>query len=317
MEARGTLPAMPFLSNLTLPRPLGMLRYLAARLMPWRRSFRASAQSNLVFNVTAGDVIGRYIAKYGVHEPLLTRWIGDFLAAAPRGIVVDVGANLGWHTLHAARHGNVESVMAFEPDAFNAWLLERNLAENGIDNVIVDTRAVGAAPSIARLYRYKSTNYGRHSLATDHGFGSRNVLVTDLDGALSAAGFGSRAISLIKIDVEGYEPAVIAGAKETLKRAAALIVEYSPDASTAAGLSAAGLLADLQAVGFAAYVLLSTGGVAPVRNEELGEFSGTVDVIFVKAEPLAELSKGVNERPRGSLTVKEMADRNGRVKKPI
>jgi FkbM family methyltransferase len=309
---------MPFLSNLTLPRPLGMLRYLAARLMPWRRSFRASAaQSNLVFNVTAGDVIGRYIAKYGVHEPLLTRWIGDFLAAAPRGIVVDVGANLGWHTLHAARHDNVESVMAFEPDAFNAWLLERNLAENGIDNVMVDTRAAGAATSIAKLYRYKSTNYGRHSLATDHGFGSRNVLVTDLDSALAAAGFSSRAISLIKIDVEGYEPAVIAGAKETLKRAAALIVEYSPDASTAAGLSATGLLTDLQAAGFAPYMLLSTGGVVPIRNEELGEFSGTVDVIFVKTARRAELSKGINERPRGSLTVKEMADCNGKVKKPI
>jgi hypothetical protein len=40
-------------------------------------------------------------------------------------------------------------------------------------------------------------------------------------------------------------------------------------------------------------------------------------VIFVKTARLAELSKGINERPRGSLTVKEMADRNGRVKKPI
>jgi FkbM family methyltransferase len=220
----------------------------------------------------------------------------------------------------AARHRGGcrrQSRLAFEPDAFNAWLLERNLAENGIENVIVDTRAVGAATGIAKLYRYKSTNYGRHSLATDHGFGSRNVLVTDLDGALAAAGFGSGAISLIKIDVEGYEPAVIAGAKETLKRAAALIVEYSPDASTAAGLSATGLLTDLQAAGFAPYMLLSTGGVVPIRNEELGEFSGTVDVIFVKTARRAELSKGINERPRGSLTVKEMADCNGKVKKPI
>ena len=309
---------MPFLANLTLPRPVGMLQYLTARLMPWRRSFRArAAPSDLVFNVTPNDVIGRYIAKYGVHEPLLTRWIGDFLAAAPRGIVVDVGANLGWHTVHAARHASVESVMAFEPDAFNAWLLECNLTENGIDNVIVDARAVGAAPSIAKLYRYKSTNFGRHSLATDHGFGWRNVLVTDLDGALTAAGLGARLISLIKIDVEGYEPAVIAGAKEALKRAAALIVEYSPDASTAAGLFAAGLLAELQAAGFSPYVLLSTGGIAPVRKEELTAFSGTVDVIFVKAERLAELSKGINERPSGPLTIKEMADRNGRVKKPI
>jgi FkbM family methyltransferase len=295
-----------------------MLLYLLACVTPWRPAFRVrAAKSKLAFYVTPRDVIGRHIAKYGTHEPLVTRWIDGFLAAAPRGIVVDIGANLGWHALHAARHGNVETVVAFEPHSFNAWLIERNLAENGIDNVIVDTRAVGAAPGLAKLYRYRNTNFGRHSLATDHGFGSRIVPLTDLDGALAAIGFGSRTVSLIKIDVEGYEPAVIAGAKQTLKRAAALILEYSTDMSSAGGLSTAGLLADLQAAGFTPYGLLSAGGTTPVRYAELEKFSGTLDVIFVRADRLAELSPGMNERPRGSLSLDEIVDQNKRVKKPV
>src|SRR5690606_29023109 len=131
---------------------------------------------------------------------LLTRWIANLLDATPQAIVIDIGANLGWHTLHAARHRNVETVVAFEPDPYNAWLLERGLAANEIDNVIVDHHAVGAAPGVARLYRYKSANFGRHSLAGDQGHGSRRVPVTDLDGALAALGLGARAIALIKID---------------------------------------------------------------------------------------------------------------------
>jgi FkbM family methyltransferase len=113
--------------------------------------------------------------------------MAEFLSAAPRGIAIDIGANLGWHAVHAARHPNVETLVAFEPDPFNAWLLERNLAENGIENVIVENRAVGAAPGVAKLHRYKGANYGRHSIAADHGYGSRSVPVTDLDGLESAA----------------------------------------------------------------------------------------------------------------------------------
>ena len=200
------------LSDLKIPQPLGTLAFLAAWMVPWRPAYRIrAAKSDLAFFVHHRDAIGRHIAKYGTHEPLVTRWIAEFLGAAQRGIVVDVGANLGWHALHASRHRSVETVVAFEPDPFNAWLLERNLSENQIDNVIVDSRAVGASPGIARLFRYKSANFGRHSIAADHGHGSRMVPVTDVDSALSGLGLGDRPVSLIKIDVEGYEPMVLKG----------------------------------------------------------------------------------------------------------
>ena len=301
-----------------IPRPVGTLQFLGAWLVPWRPAFRVrAAQSNLAFFVHHRDTIGRHIAKYGTHEPLVTRWIADFLNAAPRGIAIDIGANLGWHALHAARHPHVEILVAFEPDPFNAWLLERNVAENNIENVIVDTRAVGAAPGVARMHRYKSANYGRHSIAADHGYGARTVPVTDLDGALVALGLADRPVSLIKIDVEGYEPAVIEGAGKTLDRTDALIVEYSPDLSRIGKLSTDRMMQQLQAAGFTPFVLLPDGGTARTDVGQLTGLFGSADVIWVKNARLAALARGMNERSQGSMSLLDIAEANKGVVKPL
>ena len=107
-----------------IPRPVGTLIFLLAWLVPWRPAFRIRArQSKLSFFVHRRDYLGRHIAKYGTYEPLLTQWISDYLTTSSRGIFVDVGANLGWHSLHASQHETVDTVVAFEPDPFNAWLL--------------------------------------------------------------------------------------------------------------------------------------------------------------------------------------------------
>jgi len=305
-------------SQLVLPRPLGTLAFVAAWFVPWRPAFRTAAeQSKLKFYAHHRDAIGRHIAKYGTHEPLVTRWMAEFLSAAPRGIAIDIGANLGWHALHVARHPNVEVVVAFEPDPFNAWLLERNLAENEIGNVIVESRAVGSAPGTAHLHRYGRNNFGRHSLAADHGQGSRTVPVTDLDGALAALGFGDRPISLIKIDVEGYEPKVIDGAVKTLQRTSGLILEYSPDLSAAGGLSTAAMMTRLCDAGFSPFVLWPAGGTVRIDVKELDGFAGSLDVIWVKTGWLPELARGMNEQDRGGMSLLAIAEANKRIVKPI
>jgi FkbM family methyltransferase len=305
-------------THLALPRPLGTLGFVAAWLVPWRPAFRTSAaESKLKFFAHHRDAIGRHIAKYGTHEPLVTRWMAEFLDAAQPGIAIDIGANLGWHALHAARHRNVETLVAFEPDPFNAWLLERNLSENGIDNVIVESRAVGAAPGVAQLHRYGRNNFGRHSIAADHGNGSRTIPVTDIDSALAALGLGERPISLIKIDVEGYEPAVIDGATRTLQRADGLILEYSPDLSEAGGLSTKPMMARLQSAGFSPFVLWPRGGTVRIDLGELDGFAGSLDVIWVKTARLAALASGMNEQQRGSMSLTAIAEANKRIVKPL
>jgi FkbM family methyltransferase len=268
-----------------IPRPLGTAIYLLAWLVPWRPAFRIRAkQSKLSFFVHRRDLLGRHLAKYGTHEWPLTQWMSDHLAASPhRGIFIDIGANLGWHTIQAAQHGSVETVIAFEPDAFNAWLLDRNLTLNGIDKVVINACAVGAQRGTARIHRYKSSNYGRHSLLADYGYGSRTVPITDLDAALDALGLRDRRVLIIKIDVEGYEPAVIAGAKQTLARTDVMIIEHSPGLSRSGGLSADDMLDRLQAAGFTPHQLAVDGKLGAITVDDLRQVEGQIDVIWIRA----------------------------------
>jgi FkbM family methyltransferase len=266
-----------------IPRFGGTAVFLAAWLMPWRPAFKTrAAGSHLKFFAHHRDLIGRHIAKYGTHEPIPTRWLDSFLSKGPPGIFIDVGANLGWHAVHAAQYAAVETVVAFEPDPFNAWLLDRNLAENNVENAMVSNAAVGAQCGSARMYRYRSTNFGRHSLLTDYGYGARTVPIVDLDSALERFGLADRPVKVLKIDVEGYEPAVVAGAVKTLERTAAVILEYSPDLSSTGGLSGQNMVDQLLGAGFEPFALDTQGCAVPFSAESLRSFKGQMDLVMIK-----------------------------------
>lgn len=266
-----------------VPRIGGTTAFLAAWLTPWRPAFQVrSREKRLKFFVHHRDLIGRHIAKYGTHEPIPTRWIDSYLRDAAPGIFIDVGANLGWHAVHAAQHPSVETVVAFEPDPFNAWLLDRNLTGNNVANVIVSNAAVGAQSGTMRLHRYKSSNYGRHSLLTDYGYGSRTVPIVDLDSAIQNLGLAERPVSILKIDVEGYEPAVIAGATKTLERTSAVIMEFSPGLSIAGGLTSDDMLDRLLAAGFMPFGLDQRGHAMPLSVGELRAFNDQMDLVMIK-----------------------------------
>jgi len=294
-----------------IPRPLGTLAFLSAWLVPWRPAFRVRAgESKLTFLVHRRDLAGRHIAKYGIYEPVLTRWISDYLAASAPGIFVDVGANLGWHAVHAARHKAVETAVAFEPDPFNAWLLDRNLSLNAVDNVVVSTCAVGARRGLIRLHKYKNSNRGRHSVLTDYGYGSRLVPLTDLDTALDNVGLTDRRVLIVKIDVEGYEPEVVAGARRTLARADAVIIEFSPGLSRAGGLSTEAMLDQLYAAGLAPYRLEAREWAAE-KPAGVRPFEGQMDLIWTRIDRDNVSSRGGQASlmvPTDKASLLEIAD---------
>jgi FkbM family methyltransferase len=267
----------------------GALAYFAAWLNPWQPIFRAPADSGLSFYAHRRDVIGRHIAKYGAHEPQLTRWIADRLAASNPGLFVDAGANIGWHALHAARQANVESVVAFEPDPFNAWLLDRNLAANQIDKVIVVASALGGNRGTVRLHRYKASNFGRHSAIADKAHGSSaTVPLVDLDGALNDLGLADKPVAILKIDVEGYEPAVLAGASRTLSLTDAIVLEYTPAVSRAGGLSIEDMLARFERAGFAPFTLKPDGSLEALDVIALIGAEDQRDLIWIKRKAAAK-----------------------------
>ncbi len=260
----------------------GALAYAAAWLTPWQEVFRAPASSGLIFFAHRRDVIGRHIAKYGAHEPDITRWITERLATSRPGLFVDAGANIGWHALHAARSPKVETVVAFEPDPFNAWLLDRNLSANHIDKAVVVAAALGDRRGTLKLHRYKASNFGRHSAIAGDAHGSATVPLVDLDGALRDLGLSERPVCVLKIDVEGYEPAVIAGASRTLGLTDAVVLEYSPALSRRGGLSVEDMLARLKGSGFSPFSLAPDGSLAPLDVIALIGQEQQTDIIWLR-----------------------------------
>lgn len=137
---------------------------------------------------------------------------------APGQTVVEVGANIGSHTVPMARAllpGG--RLIAFEPQRLIFQTLCANLALNSLPNVTALHCGVGDGSGTAEFpvpSPDKPQNFGGVGFGT--GAGERVALMTIDQLALPAC-------HLIKIDVEGMEAAVLRGAADTLRRCRPLL----------------------------------------------------------------------------------------------
>lgn len=130
----------------------------------------------------------------------------------PGSIVFDIGAHAGYYTLIASLLvGTAGRVVSFEPEAGNVAHLRQHVHLNHLDNVVVEEAAVGATSGKASWSAGPSSTTG--SLKRE---GSTDVKVWALDDYLPAREIDR--VDLFKIDVEGGEADVLAGAKETLRK---------------------------------------------------------------------------------------------------
>ncbi|HWX96130.1 MAG TPA: FkbM family methyltransferase [Solirubrobacteraceae bacterium] len=171
---------------------------------------------------------------------------------APGAVVFDVGANIGWYSLLAARAvGPTGTVIAFEPSVRNAALVQANAATNGLLNVKTIPAAVTDEDGWAtfldngslegRLSKhYSEAQAKRRESHQREPRGSFVVPVLSLDSWIPHSGVGSP--SVVKIDVEGAEVGVIRGMTETLRSSGpTLIIElHGTQSEVADALDAVG-----------------------------------------------------------------------------
>jgi FkbM family methyltransferase len=153
----------------------------------------------------------------GTTEPV----IQDALArAVPRGGVVwDIGANIGFYTLIAARLVGEGTVVAFEPLPEAQAAIHRNLALNGFTNVEVSGLALSDHNGTATLQMHASSTWAKLDTSADTGFqqelnatGLLEVPVATIDSQLDSLA----PPDLIKMDIEGGEVAALRGASRLL-----------------------------------------------------------------------------------------------------
>ena len=137
----------------------------------------------------------------------------------PGATYVDVGANIGTLALSAAsKLGNTGMIFAIEAHPVTYKHLVENVEINPFKNIELINSAVGEREGHLYFSNIRSDDMNR--VVEDAETGIR-VPVNTLDNLLTK----QERIELLKIDVEGYEKFVLAGALETLEKTAVVIYE--------------------------------------------------------------------------------------------
>jgi FkbM family methyltransferase len=244
--------------------------WLARALVATKRPVRAVCVPHGRLWVDLRDIgVGRKVFVHRRYEEPEARVLREYLR--PGMGYLDVGGNLGFLATLAARLvGPGGRVVAVEPEPYNFSLLRRNLRLNAPSHAVAVNAAAGAAPGTARLFK-AAENLGDHRLYADGqtvGRDGVDVPVVRLDELYAANRWP--APDFVKIDVQGYEPFVVAGLEGlvTADRPRAVLTEYWPLGIRSAGGDPAAYLEWFRARGFACR-LIGEGGAAPVAYGEI------------------------------------------------
>jgi FkbM family methyltransferase len=200
------------------------------------------------------SVAASLAASGGDWEPRVRRYLAD--TVQPDWVCLDIGANLGVHTLSLAVLAHEGHVVAFEADAANFALLSRNAA------TLATPHAAISLINLALWDRPGMLMFGGADELAGCSFVSENLdaetverylrtvvdgsVIDDVDlhirsGRVAAVSLDNWAnghvlprLNLIKLDVGGAEVRVIRGADATLRRhRPVLLVEYNPSCAAA------------------------------------------------------------------------------------
>ena len=203
-----------------------------------------------------------------------------------RWIAVDVGAHLGHFALALAAIG-FDEVHAFEPVADTYAHVQRNIALNApfADRITAHALGVADAPGSA-VFAIRDRSSGQSRIATTPDpDGSRRVRCSLTSLGEQFANRPEALLGNVKIDVEGFETAVIRGARRLLaeRRIMFIYAEVIPQALQEAGSSTAQLITILTAANFA--IVCGTKDhwsdfIGCNLAEALGSSGGTRNVLF-------------------------------------
>jgi FkbM family methyltransferase len=246
----------------------------------WRGERVRLADMTIEVSGTRRERLSVVAGNLRIHR-LLDRWV------RPGDTVVDVGANIGWNAIRAARVAG--RVVAVEPTPDTLEVLRRNVAASGLGNVVVAPVAAGRAAGERELFvrggvsavnsLYPESRYARVTEVL-------RVPVVRLDDLVEGAA------ALVKIDVEGAEIDVLEGMPRLLGgEGTVLVVEWDPTLQRMAGYGGDALprwLLErgwrLQAASHVAVRRLEAADL-PALAASLGRRRGMVELVASRGPP--------------------------------
>ena len=165
--------------------------------------------------VVRDDHVGDKIAAQGLYEKDNLLFLLDLLAQMDSPTVLDIGANIGNHSL--ALSTRADRVLAFEPLPQVFRLLLDNIQQNQIDNIQPFNIALSDEAGMATIYMHREGNVGASGFEKRHK-ADNAIVVEKQTGDAVLASLGIEQVDFIKIDVEAHEAFVLKGLMETLTR---------------------------------------------------------------------------------------------------
>ena len=190
-------------------------RFYRARHGEWLPLFEkvplALAPHISMHGLIPGCGVSGPLAFLGLYEPALSTSLSRL--AEKGGLLVDVGANMGYFSfLWTAGNPNARAI-AFEASPRNISTLENNIVKNGLNGrIIVIPKAAGKASGFVDFDLGPDHETGWGGIVTWHSSNNIRVPIVRLDQELSG-----RKIDVLKIDVEGADTWVLYGCEQLLK----------------------------------------------------------------------------------------------------
>ena len=168
---------------------------------------------------TNDNVISRTLENGSYWEPYMHSYFKKYIK--PNSLVLDIGANIGTHSVVIAKVCPTTTVHAFEPMDIHYDLLELNKHMNSLSNIICHNVGLGSEPGIMyqpNLEFEKEGNFGGHGLSYEKTNKEISIKTIDM--------YNFSNVSFIKCDVEGFELNVLKGALDTIiKNKPVMIIE--------------------------------------------------------------------------------------------
>lgn len=221
-----------------------------------------SIQSNIIFN--------------NYNEEFILGIIENF--AKLNYSFVDIGANVGVHTLAAASVNSKIDVFSFEPEPDNFLELIRNIQVNNFSNIIPFKIALGNEITNTLLNVNDGWNTGKHTLKNHITNLKRQVNVPVLKLDLFQESLLNKNI-LLKIDVEGFEKEVLEGSNEILSRSKNIVLIIELISAINGKDICCEIVENLKTIGFVKVYRVNENKLI-----EVNEYEDSADYIFIKGE---------------------------------
>jgi FkbM family methyltransferase len=207
------------------------------------------------------QTINGWLKSNYLYEPDVAKFICRILK--PRDMAVDVGANVGIHTLLMATLVEKEGfVFSIDPSDENIAEIQDNVRINSLNNVYVKKSLMGGTLGDRAYFHHQITDSGNSHVTIDAGLyndaNTKFMEIETLDHLLQK----EEKIKLIKMDVEGYEVNILKGAEKLLERKCVKywIVEYCIQELVRMGESLESLRELMSKYGLSMFVLDANGG---------------------------------------------------------